>query len=144
MLQIQRLHGSILGGNWNILPLSYMITTSPFMDYTILPSSHLLTSTISMDVLSSLLLFYPTLKVSLSDRISWIRWKLCGLVDHWSGTYIWLVMLLLMKITKLELLCKLQNHQDYLSIKGLKCYWMSLKRRNKNITKTNWSHSSSL
>ena len=135
MLQIQRLHGSILGGNWNMLPLSSMITASPFLDYTIVPSSHLLISTVSMDVHSSLWLFYPTSKVFLSDRISCIRWKFCGLIDHWSGTCIWLLMLLLMTITKLGLLCRLQNYQDFLSTKELKCYWMSLKRRNKNITK---------
>ena len=142
MLQTQRLYGSILGGNWNMLPLSYMITASPFLDYTIPPSFLLLASIVSIDVLSSLWLFYPTSKVSLSNRISWIRWKLCGLIDHWSGTYIWLLMLLPMTITKLGLLYTLQNHHDYLSTKGLKCYWMSLKR-NKNVNKK-WSHSSSL
>ena len=120
-----------------MLPLSSIITVSPFLDYTIPPSLHLLASTVSMDVHSLLWLFYPTLKVFPSGRISWIRWRLCGPVDHWSGTCIWLLMLLLMTITKLGLLYRLQNHHDHLSTKGLKCCWMSLKRRNKSITKTN-------
>ena len=114
-----------------------MIIVSPFLDYTFPPSSHLLTFAVNMDVHSSLWLFYLTSKVFPSGRISWIRWRLCGLIDHLSEICIWLLMLLLMTITKLGLLCRLQNHQDHLSTKGLKCYWMSLKRRNKSITKTN-------
>ena len=114
-----------------------MITVSPFLDYTFPPSSHLLAFVVNMDVHSSLWLFYPTSKVFSSGRISFIKWRLCGPVDHWSGICIWLLMLLLMKIIKLGLLCRLQNHQDHLSIKRLKCYWMSLKRKNKSITKIN-------
>ena len=114
-----------------------MITASPFLDYTFPPSSHLLAFAINMDFHSSSWLFYPTSKVFSSGRISWIKWRLCGPVDHWSGICIWLLMLLLMTITKLGLLYRLQNHQVHLSTKGLKCCWMSLKRRNKNITKTN-------
>ena len=86
---------------------------------------------------SSLWLFYPTSKVFPSGRISWIKWRLCGPIDHWRGIHIWLMMLLPMTITKFGLLCRLQNHQNHLSTKGLKCCWMSLKRRNKNINKTN-------
>ena len=142
VLQIQILHASVLGGNWNILLLNCTITASSFLDYTIPLSSHLLASIISMDIHNSLWLFYPTSKVFPSSKISCIKWRLCGPVDHWSGVRIWLLMLLLMTIIKLGLLCRLQNHQDHLSTKGLKCCWMSLKRRNKNITKK-WSHSSS-
>ena len=120
-----------------MLLLSSTITASPFLYYTILPLSHLLASTISMDIHSLLWLFFPTSKVFLSDRISWIKWKLCGPVDHWNEICIWLLMLLLMTIIKFGLLCSLQNHQDHLSTNGLKCCWMSLKRRNKNITKNN-------
>ena len=114
-----------------------MITVSPFLDYTFPPLSHLLIFAVNMDVHSSLWLFYPTSKVFPSGRISWIKWRLCGPIDYWSGICIWLLMLLLMTITKLRLLYRLQNHQDHLSTKGLKCCWMSLKRRNKSITKIN-------
>ena len=37
-----------------MLPLIYMITISPFLDYTIPPSLYLLASAVSMDILSSL------------------------------------------------------------------------------------------
>ena len=114
-----------------------MITAFPFLDYTTPLSSRLHAFIISMGVHSSLWPFYPTSKVFPSGRISCIKWRLCGPVDHWSGIRIWLLMLHLMTITKLGLLCRLQNHQDHLSTKGLKCCWMSLKIRNKNITKTN-------
>ena len=49
---------------------------------TFISPSHLLTFVISMDVHSSLWLFYPTLKVFPSGRISWIKWRLCGPIDH--------------------------------------------------------------
>ena len=120
VLQIQRLHGSVLGGNWNMLPLSYMIIAFLFLDYIIPPSSHLPDSVASMDVLNLSWLFYPTLKVSLSGKISWIKWSLYGLVDCWSETCIWLLMLLLMAIIRLGSSCRLENYQDFLSTRELK------------------------